>query len=100
MDKKFNQEINALESAKMCSNKMFMSKAAILRQISFEYTPAIAQKVVKKLDANYNHNALHSAQTYQTGLHMSKAEIYDQLISPEGDGFTKEQAEYAINHLS
>ncbi|MCI7797776.1 MAG: Ltp family lipoprotein, partial [Mollicutes bacterium] len=27
-------------------------------------------------------------------------EIRDQLTSPDGDQFTQEQADYAINHLS
>ncbi len=32
-------------------------------------------------------------------MHMSKAAIYDQLVSEYGEGFPKEAAQYAIDNL-
>lgn len=32
-------------------------------------------------------------------MNMSKSAIYDQLISSYGEKFTKEEAQYAIDHL-
>lgn len=32
-------------------------------------------------------------------MHMSKKGIYKQLTSEYGEGFTAEEAQYAINHL-
>lgn len=31
-------------------------------------------------------------------MHMSKQDIYDQLSNENGDKFTAEQAQYAIDH--
>ena len=32
-------------------------------------------------------------------MHMSKAGIYDQLISENGDKFTEEEAQYAVDNM-
>lgn len=44
-------------------------------------------------------SALNSAETYSDMMNMSKAAIYDQLISEYGDKFTKKAAKYAIDNL-
>ncbi len=44
-------------------------------------------------------NALRSAKTYSDMMHMSKARIYDQLTSENGEKFTTEQAQYAIDNI-
>ena len=44
-------------------------------------------------------NALRKAESYSDNLHMSKAGIYDQLTSEYGEGFTAEEAQYAIEHI-
>ena len=51
------------------------------------------------LQADYNANALEKAKTYQSSMSMSKQRIYEQLTSSYGEGFTKEEAQYAIDHL-
>ena len=51
------------------------------------------------MSANWNKNALKTAETYQDTMDMSPSAIYDQLISEYGDKFTKKQAKYAIDHL-
>ena len=40
-----------------------------------------------------------SAENYSETLHMSKAAIYDQLISEYGDKFTQEEAQYAVDNI-
>ena len=32
-------------------------------------------------------------------MHMSKAAIYDQLVSEYGEKFTPEEAQYAVDHI-
>lgn len=47
----------------------------------------------------YQLNALEKAKSYSKLMHMSKKGIYDQLTSEYGEGFTAEEAQYAIEHL-
>lgn len=44
-------------------------------------------------------NALKKAKTYSDIMHMSKAAIFDQLISEYGERFTEEEAQYAVDNL-
>ncbi|WP_448853377.1 Ltp family lipoprotein [Corynebacterium frankenforstense] len=44
-------------------------------------------------------NALRQAKSYSKTLHMSKAGIYDQLVSEYGEKFTPEEAQYAVDNL-
>lgn len=44
-------------------------------------------------------NALETAESYASLMHMSKKGIYEQLISEYGEGFDKESAQYAIDNL-
>lgn len=44
-------------------------------------------------------NALNKAKLYSQSMHMSKQGIYDQLISPYGENFPEDAAEYAVNNL-
>ena len=46
-----------------------------------------------------NINALKKAESYSSTMHMSKAGIYKQLISEYGEGFTAEEAQYAIDNI-
>lgn len=45
-------------------------------------------------------SALRTAKSYATNMHMSKASIYDQLISEYGEKFSVESAQYAMDNLS
>lgn len=49
--------------------------------------------------ADWNANALESAKSYQEMMNMSPEAIRSQLTS-SADGFTEEEAEYAVSHLS
>ena len=44
-------------------------------------------------------NALRKAQIYSDTMHMSREGIYQQLTSEYGEGFPKDAAEWALNHL-
>lgn len=44
-------------------------------------------------------NALAKAKSYSDNLHMSKNNIYNQLTSEYGEGFSAEAAQYAIDNL-
>lgn len=43
--------------------------------------------------------ALKAAETYSSTMKMSKQGIYDQLISKVGEGFSEEEAQYAIDNI-
>ena len=43
--------------------------------------------------------ALNKADTYANVMHMSKKAVYDQLISPYGEKFSPEAAQYAIENV-
>lgn len=45
-------------------------------------------------------NALKKAESYSDSMHMSKAGVYDQLVSEYGEQFTEEEAQYAIDNMS
>ena len=51
------------------------------------------------MKADWNANALAKAKSYQSSMSMSKSAIYKQLTSDYGEGFTAEEAQYAIDHL-
>lgn len=43
--------------------------------------------------------ALNSAKNYSDIMHMSKQGIYEQLTAKEGDDFSEDDAQYAVDHL-
>lgn len=45
------------------------------------------------------YQALNRANAFSDTMHMSKADIYDQLISAYGDNFSADAAQYAVDHL-
>ena len=45
-------------------------------------------------------NALKKAESYSSLMHMSKRRLYDQLTSEYGEGFTAEEAQYAIDNIN
>lgn len=94
---------NALKKAKIYSDEMYMSKAAIYDILTSEYGEAFSEDAatyaIENLDADYYANALHKAQIYQDDMAMSPSNIYEQLISENGEQFTEEEAQYAIDNL-
>lgn len=45
------------------------------------------------------YEALNRANTYNDTMHMLKAEIYDRLVSEDGDNFSVDAAQYAVDHI-
>ncbi len=52
----------------------------------------------ESIPREYN-SALKKAEQYSETMHMSKAAIYDQLVSEYGEQFPAEAAQYAIDNL-
>lgn len=59
---------------------------------------APAEEAAPDVPADYR-SALNQAETYSSMLHLSKAGIYDQLVSEYGGKFTPEEAQYAVDNL-
>ena len=57
-----------------------------------------AQYAINHLQADYKANALAKARQYRKYSNLSKTKIYDWLTDWTGK-FTKEEANYAIQHL-
>lgn len=45
------------------------------------------------------YEALNRANTYSDTMHMLKADIYDRLVSEDGDNFSVDAAQYAVDHI-
>jgi len=56
------------------------------------------KKVAENVPKEYQ-SALKKADSYANDMHMSKAGLYDQLISEYGEDFTEEAAQYAIDNV-
>lgn len=65
-----------------------------------ETSEAVEEPAAKAPDvpAEYK-SALAKAKSYSDLMHMSKAGIYDQLVSEYGEQFSPEAAQYAIDNL-
>lgn len=105
LSKTVDWKIAAVEKAKSYFSTMHMSKLSIFDQLISEngeqFTKEEAQYAVDELDniVDWNQAALEKAKSYHTQMSMSKESVFDQLISEHGEKFTKEQAQYAIDHL-
>ena len=58
-----------------------------------------AQYAIDNVKADWKAEALDAAKAYQKYTPMSDSELYDQLTSEYGSGFTPEEAQYAIDNL-
>ncbi|HHX8977473.1 TPA: Ltp family lipoprotein [Streptococcus pyogenes] len=93
----------ALRKAKSYYKNMHMSKQGIFDQLTSDYdqySEEDAQYAVDHLKANYRKAALKQAKSYQKNMAMSPDAIYDQLISENGEKFTEQEAQYAIDNLN
>jgi len=81
-------------------NEIHLSKKRIYEMLIFEgFNSDTAQYAINHLQADYKENALAKAREYRKYSNLSKTKIYDWLTSPSIDKFTKEEANYAIQHL-
>ena len=81
-------------------NGIHLSKKRIYEMLIYEgFNSDTAQYAINHLQADYKANALAKARQYLKYGILSKTKIYDWLTSPSIDKFTKEEANYAIQHL-
>ncbi|RND57023.1 Host cell surface-exposed lipoprotein [Lacticaseibacillus paracasei] len=59
---------------------------------------ATSESKTADVPAEYQ-SALNKGTTYASAMNMSKAGVYDQLVSQSGEKFSAEAAQYAIDHL-
>lgn len=57
-----------------------------------------AESVVEDVPREHN-SALKKAESYANKMNMSKASVYDQLVSEYGEGFPADAAQYAIDNV-
>ena len=79
-----------------------MSKKRIYKTwILFGFNSDVAQYTIDHLYADYKANALATARNNRKYSKLSKTEIYERLVSSSyfNGEFTKEEANYAIQHL-
>ena len=93
---------NALEVAEMYGSTLSLSEQGIYDALTSEetgylFTDEEAQAAIDELGADYEANALETAEDYSTSNKMSEQVIYDLLVDVEL--FTEDQAEYAMENL-
>lgn len=87
-----------MKVAKKYSIKLYLSKEALKNElISLKYSEEDIEYALNHADIDYKENALKRAKEYQK-IGVEEVTIYDNLISSL-EGFTKEEADYAIKHL-
>lgn len=93
---------NALKRAQEYAESQNMSRQAIHNQLINKNTFSVkqAQYAADNVQADFNYNALVTARKYQRDLGLSPAKIREILISDDNESFTREQADYAIEHLN
>ena len=91
---------NALHKAENYSKMMHMSKQRIYDQLTSEYGEKFdaeaAQYAIDSVVTDWNQNALQTAVDYLDYSSFSYPGLYDQLVY---EGYTAEQAQYAISNL-
>lgn len=98
------RETDVFKVAKMYADTMAISKASIYNQLVSsvnKFSEEEARKAFESLEADWKSFALDTARRYVKSMGdsgISKKSIYDQLTS-EFDGFTDEEAQYAIENL-
>ncbi|CEN88799.1 Host cell surface-exposed lipoprotein [[Clostridium] sordellii] len=78
-------------------NKEAENKSETSVEEKAENTP-VEEKEEENVPTEYK-SALIKAKTYSDTMGMSKAGLYDQLISEYGEKFTEEAAQYAIDNI-
>lgn len=92
---------NALSKAEKYIKSSSFSKEKLYKQLLFEKFPDdSARYAVENIEVDWNEEALDKAKSYQKSSSMSLERLKSQLTSENGEQFTEEQAEYAINNLN
>lgn len=66
--------------------------------VSGEVLDGTPEEIKEDVPKEYQ-SALKKADAYANGMDMSKAGVYDQLVSEYGEGFSEEAAQYAIDNV-
>lgn len=98
---------NAYNSAMSYLNMSGFSKAKLYEQLTSEYgegytKDAAAEAIVAIENAglvDWNEEAVESAQSYLNMSGFSAQQLYEQLTSSYGEGYTAEQAKYALSQV-
>jgi len=99
------EQENAIESAQNYLDFMAFSKQGLIDQLSSpagdDYPQDVAVFAVEHIedDVDWDEQAVKSAENYLDLMPFSRNELIDQLSSDAGDGFTREQAEYAADQV-
>lgn len=92
---------NALKSAQNYLDMSGFSKKSLEKQLEFEgFSEDSANYALDSVNVDWNEQALRSARVYYENMSMSKEEIFTQLSSDDGEGYTREQARYAVDNLN
>ena len=97
----------ALEAASSFIEQKAFSRQGLLNQLTSSYgsqfTLKEATAAVDYLEENelvdWNAEAVEAAKSFSDITNLTKQDLYNQLTSKQGAGFTKAQAEYALKEL-
>lgn len=98
-DNKINVEIK-YEYSDTIENGGFISQSVAADQNVYEGDLLTITYSLGKEPTIGQKNALKKAESYSNMMHMSKNGVYKQLISEYGEGFTEEEAQYAIDNMN
>ena len=92
----------ALEQAQEYIDTMFLSELGLYRQFNLDYTVHFSDEAieyaVENVNVDYNEEALEAAISHRGNYAYDGEKLYNQL-SGNYDGFTEEQAQYAMDNL-
>ena len=95
-----NEYNAALREAEKHNKYVYVSKKGIYEMLILDgFNSDAIQYAINHLQADYKANALARAREYRKYNKFSKTEIYERLTSSWIGKFTKEEANYAIQHL-
>lgn len=81
------------------ANGNFVSQSVDAERVIYENDKIVITYSLGKKPSTEQANALAKAESYSKYMNMSKANIYKQLTSEYGEGFSAEDAQYAIDNL-
>lgn len=99
------EQENAIRSAESYLEFMPFSKQGLIDQLSSPagdgYPQDVATFAVEHIesDVDWNEQAVKAAESYLDLMSFSRSGLIEQLTSDAGDGYTREQAEYAADKV-
>lgn len=99
------EQENAVRAAENYLELMPFSKEGLIEQLSSpagdDYPQDVATFAVEHIesDVDWNEQAVKAAESYLDLMSFSRSGLIEQLTSDAGDGYTREQAEYAADQV-